>query len=300
MTERPALARLSEAADLRRHGGTWLRRSRRGRILLKVATALESEVAAGAVEAMAFDLFLASIPLLALCGWALARVVHDNPEVLRDVTRVLSLAPGQVRLLVDDHVQRFSDGVAPLVLAGALWTASSALYTPMRVLEKILAAPPRPWWQRRLIAIGCVGAMLATIVLSAALTLALMGGPAVLLRLLRYPNVELPSQHYTGVVVGVVSITVLLAGFFRIAVRIPAPRCVWPGSVVSMLLIGIASALFAIYVNDVSSLAVYYGSLTAVAVFLLWLWLCCAGLLLGALLNAYLEAMRRGESGPVG
>jgi membrane protein len=297
MTDRPA-PRLSEA--WRR--ASWeprLRQSERGRILLQVAKALEAEVASGAVEGMAFDLFLASIPLLALCGWALARVGSDNPDLVRDLTRMLSLAPGEVRLLVDDHAQRFSDGAAPLVLAGALWMASSALHTPMRVLEKVLAAPPRPWWQRRLIAITCVGAVLVAVVLSAALTLTLMGGPGVLLQALRQPHVEFAGQHYTGLVVGVVAVTSLLAGFFRIAVRLPPPRRVWPGSVICMVLISLASVLFAIYVNDLSSLAVYYGSLTAVAVFLLWLWLCSAGLLLGALVNAYLEARMRHRLGPV-
>ena len=35
--------------------------------------------------------------------------------------------------------------------------------------------------------------------------------------------------------------------------------------------------------------ALYYGSLAAVAVLLLWLWLLCAALLVGAELNAQLE-----------
>jgi membrane protein len=267
--------------------------SRRGRLLRKLSTAAYAEVASGAVEAMAFDLFLASIPLLALCGWALARVVADNPEVVRDMTQVMAFAPGQVRELIIDHSRRFDEGVAPFVLVSAIWMASSALHTPMRVLEKALGVPARPWWHCRLIAIACVMTMLLAVALSAAVTLGLMGGPTALLNQLRAPDAEPPRVQYSGLVLGIGVITVLLAGFYWVAVRAPRPRRVWPGSIAAMLLVTLASAVLGLYVNQLSSLALYYGSLTAVAVFLLWLWLCSAGVLLGALLNAYLEALAR-------
>jgi membrane protein len=280
------------AGAVRRSWSRWLG-SRRGRVLSKLGEAAYAEVASGAVEAMAFDLFLASIPLLALCGWALARVVADNPDVVRDMTQVMAFAPGQVRELIIDHSRRFDEGVAPFALVSAIWMASSALHTPMRVLEKALGVRARAWWQCRLIALGCVIAMLLAVALSAFITLGLMGGPAALLNRLREPDAAPPSFHYSGLVLGIGVITVLLAGFYWVAVQAPPPRRVWPGSIGAMLLVTLASAVLALYVNKLSSLAVYYGSLTAVAVFLLWLWLCSAGVLLGALLNAYLEALAR-------
>jgi membrane protein len=284
------LDRIVLVARLRR---AWRRLldSPRGGVLKKLGAAAYAEVNSGAVEGMAFDLFLASIPLLALCGWALARVVEDNPEVVRDMTQVVSLAPSDVRQLIIDHSRSFDGGVAPLVLCGALWMASSALHTPMRVLEKALEVPPRPWWQCRLIALSCVLAMLLAIAISAGLTLIMMGGPGALLRALRAPEMLVPHLPYAGLFLGLGVITALLAGFFWVAVRAPAPRRVWPGSIVSMSLVALASALLALYVNELSSLAIYYGSLTAVAVFLFWLWLCSASILFGALVNAYFEAL---------
>jgi membrane protein len=50
-----------------------------------------------------------------------------------------------------------------------------------------------------------------------------------------------------------------------------------------------ASAAFAVYVGNFSSYNTTYGSLGAVVVFLVWLWLSNLALLLGAVIDAELE-----------
>lgn len=263
-------------------------------LIVDVAVTWKQLAASGAISAMAFDLFLASIPLLGLLGWALARVAADHPEEVVDLTLLLDLAPEQVQQIVGSHTHSFGAGVAPLVLAGAVWMASNALHTPMVVLEGTLGIVSRRWWHRRAIALISVVAALTSVVLGASLSLSLMGGATGLLQAgllaLRFPEIQLPSFQYFGIWVASALLCLLLAGFFRVVVPRPAPRRILPGCAITLIVGSAASASLGQYVQHLSSLAAYYGSLTVVAVFLLWLWVCSAALLLGAVLNACLEA----------
>jgi membrane protein len=73
-------------------------------------------------------------------------------------------------------------------------------------------------------------------------------------------------------------------------VRQPGFRWVTPGGIVAVIAWIIVSALFGIYVANFGSYNKTYGSLGAVIIFLVWLWLTNIAILLGAELNA--EAVR--------
>jgi membrane protein len=59
----------------------------------------------------------------------------------------------------------------------------------------------------------------------------------------------------------------------------------------------VASALFALYVANFSSYDRTYGSLAAVIVFLIWLWISNIAILLGLEFNAELERQRALDAG---
>jgi len=73
-------------------------------------------------------------------------------------------------------------------------------------------------------------------------------------------------------------------------------RWLTPGAVVATLLWMAASFSFSLYVAYVSNYSATYGSLSAVVVFLMWLYLSAYGLLLGALVNAELERQTAADS----
>jgi membrane protein len=79
--------------------------------------------------------------------------------------------------------------------------------------------------------------------------------------------------------------------------RLAGLRWVTPGSVVALVLWGIASAGFAFYVANFGSYDKTYGTLGGVITFLVWLWLTNLAVLLGAELNAELERSRELEAG---
>jgi membrane protein len=88
--------------------------------------------------------------------------------------------------------------------------------------------------------------------------------------------------------------TAFLAGFYRYAVEHPSGvrRRVWPGAgaaIVSWLLV---SSAFGNYAVSIADYALYYGSLAAVAVLLVWLYLTSLTLVVGAEVNAQLEGLR--------
>jgi membrane protein len=268
--------------------------ARRG--VYSIAMGMRRHNAARIASAMAFNLFLAAIPMLALAGWLAGHLLGRNQEALGITSLYVNLTPLQLHDILEKNFQRFSVGaVAPLALVGALWLASSAFHMLMSVFEIAVRARRRPWWKKRLIAIGCVLALNVLLAATAWTTVSLAGGPAVVFRLFRSGESLIgPAQRSLAIGIALVAATVALAGFFRIAVDRPGlNRRVWPGAVVTVAIGGLASTGFGIYARTLASFAVFYGSLAAVAVLLAWLWIWCAALLLGTELNAQLEGGER-------
>jgi membrane protein len=80
-------------------------------------------------------------------------------------------------------------------------------------------------------------------------------------------------------------------------VRQPGFRWVTPGGVFAVVAWIVVSAAFGIYVANFGSYNKTYGSLGAIIIFLVWLWLSNVAILLGAELNAELERGRQIEAG---
>jgi len=241
---------------------------------------------------MAFNLFLASIPMLAVAGWLLTTVLHTGNDTLGTTSALLDVTPTDVRQLIDRHFGRFSAGaVAPVAVLGSFWLASSAFHTLMSVFEHALHAPRRPWVKKRAIALACVLVAILALGLHGSVAVLLAGGP---MRILESTlGGPAPGVDTGRIVVGisaVLTLTALFAGFFRIAVKRPGRRrVVWPGAVLTVTIGSAASAALALYGSTIARFSLFYGSLAAVAVALAWLWLWCAAILAGAELNAQLE-----------
>jgi membrane protein len=241
-------------------------------------------------SAMAFDLFLALIPLLALSGWVLSLALKGDAQTLHNLSQLLNLAPADVQRVVNQHAERFFGGtLAPVALIGALWLVSGAFNTVMAAFARTQPGRERKWWHRRAVAILCVLLLLASLSVGAWVSTLAAGGIVPLLQLLP-ESADSDAAERAGFIVSGVMTMLLVAGFFRIGVRRDGPvRHVWPGTALTLIIGGGSSLLFAEYARTLARYAFYYGSLAAVAVLLAWLWMCSLALLLGAELNAYLE-----------
>jgi len=85
-----------------------------------------------------------------------------------------------------------------------------------------------------------------------------------------------------------------LAAFywFSISHSSRVKRRVFPGAVLAVGLWLVITWGFSLYVATLATCAVFYGSLAAVAVLLIWLWLTSMAILVGAELNSQLEGLR--------
>lgn len=248
-------------------------------------------------SAMAFSLFLASIPLMALSGIVLSQVLRNEAQALWLVSSLVDLAPNEVRALVDGNVTRGTgQSMAPFFLGGSLYLAAGAFHDAMTVFEAAVGAVPRRWLVKRAIAMGCVLLLLVLFAVAGWIVIALMRGP-----FLRVTHViELANQASPRLLAFVIAAGAsvgLVSGFFRIAVRSDGVRPpVLPGAFVTVAIGSLASLVFATYARVLADYAAFYGSLAAVTVFLVWLWLCCIALLIGGQVNAHLE-FKEGSGG---
>src|SRR5215217_7213776 len=94
-------------------------------------------------------------------------------------------------------------------------------------------------------------------------------------------------------------VSLMFAFLYYIGPNVKQPGFKWvsPGGVVAVILWVIASAAFAFYVANFGSYSKTYGSMAAVIIFLIWLWITNLVMLLGAELNAEIERGRQIEGG---
>lgn len=254
---------------------------------------------------MAFYFFLGTIPLLVVGGLLVASVVHEDGmgAVTAPLYRML---PGVTRDLIRSEVNHIADSetgaLAPLSILGFVWLTSNGFHNLMDVFELLIGAKPRSWLRQRAIAmvwvisvlvVGCVSVWFLIVTAGWATDLA---DPTHLPRLVtRVRDIFAEGWRRAGVVLvfGAVT-TVGLAAFYRFAVVHPRElrRRVWSGTFVAMVLWTLVSWAFGAYVGTIGDYSIYYGTLSTVAVMLLWFYLTSLAFLIGAEVNAQLEGLR--------
>lgn len=260
-----------------------LGRNRVGRAMLHVFDQSTDGPLIHYASAMAFDLFLGAIPLLALAGFLFGRLLADD-SALRAVSLLLDSSPVQVQTLAREELGRQApEMLAPLAIAGALWLGSSACATCMHFLELRAGGRQRPWWERRLLSLlWVVGTVLAFGVASA-FVFTVVGGPSRLFESLLTPETANKTAYLLAVGLLYSLAGLWLAAFYRVVLHAKGvKRQVFAGAVFAIALTLLASFGFALYVARLARYAMYYGSLAAVAITMAWLWLLCFFVLAGA------------------
>jgi membrane protein len=293
--------------------------------LLRVGRGMWEQGALDSAASMAFNFFLSLIPLLVLVGFVLGHLVRTN-GVEAFMAPLLDTIPTASAELVGKELQRMAGAhagsIAPLGVVTFFWLASSGIHHMMSVFEKAVHARPRRWVKQRAIALGCVVAGLAIFEIDSAihreeprlpqLSISWSGRP----QTVRLPGDHGPGLHETRSIhgekkkiarlihqrwesVAALGLVVLvgvscLSLFYRYAVEHPPGhrRRAWSGAWAALAAWLAVSWAFGNYVISLAEYAVYYGSLAAVAVLLVWLYLTSLSLLLGAEVNAILEGVR--------
>ena len=214
--------------------------------------------------------------------------------------------------------------------------ASGGTHGLINAVESVVGARPRPWWKKRIVALGWV---IATLTAFGVATLGIVEWdevvhPKSIVVTEGDPSAKLddsPKPAHSNVTAGhtssrwsthasppappakrarrilrsggerllmfslsIVGALAGLAAFYRFAVSHARTvrRRVLPGAVAAVASWILVSWGFSVYLQTLASYTVYYGSLAAVAVLLVWLWLVSLAILVGAELNSQLEGLR--------
>jgi membrane protein len=254
-------------------------------------------------QALAYALFLA-IPAAALVALGVFSIVADESAVQSLVHRAEAIVPTEAAVLFGDSLERSarSTGSGILMtavgLALALWTTSSAATTLMQGVTRAFdEEDERSFLRRRLVALLIVVAL----VFSAALVVTfLVLGP----HIERWLGSALDAERVTTwtwwtaqwpVLVAALLFAFGLVLYLAPDVESQSWRHVVPGAAVAMFVWLVASGGFAVYAASFGSYNKSWGTLSAVVITLVWLWLTSAALLFGAEVNAEARRLRREE-----
>jgi membrane protein len=244
-----------------------------------------------------FPAIIALISIIGLIGPSATQPILDNLK---------TLAPGPANDILSGAVKQVagSQGGASIAfifgIVAAIWSASGYVGAFARASNAIYEVPEgRPFWKLRPIQL-IVTTIMIFLLAACAIAVVVTGPVAQQLG----DVVGAGSTAVTAwdiakwpVIALVVSLMFSVLFYAAPNVKQPGFRWITVGGVVALVVLLIASALFAFYVANFSSYNKTYGALGGVIAFLVWLWVANISVLLGAELNAELERGRELASG---
>ena len=242
-------------------------------------------------------LFPFLIFLVALAGFA------GNTEAgTMVVAYILENMPEDVAIVFEgpllEVLQEVRGGLLTIGVAGALWTASSALEGARAWVERAFGQSMIiPFWRRRLesLALVVVGAALILAVSTILLFAPILWADTT--RSLGYDGMAILDFGSTRTFISIGSVLLVLMALYAM---LPARRPQWvavvPGALLTLLLWGGAALSFTIYLGHFNNYDVTYGSLGGIVIAMLFFYLLGAIFLFGAEFNAAIQ--KAGASSP--
>jgi membrane protein len=250
--------------------------------------ASEDNVAGSAAE-LAYYFLLALFPLLIFLTSIIGFLPGVDNSLLIGLERALPPdAMKLVREVLEDVVSHRSSGLLSFALIGTLWAASSGVVSLMEALNVAYDAKEnRPFWKRRLIALGLT-LILAVLVIGGSGLIMLghrIGGwlESKLSLSGAFAFVSNAVGYLTGF--GLLLSGILLLYYFAPNVDLSKRRVI-PGAIFASIGIVMGSLLFSLYLRIAPSASATYGSLGAVVTLMLWLYIIGLLLLVGGEINS--------------
>jgi membrane protein len=252
--------------------------------------------------ALAFFFLLSLFPLLIFLASALAYV--PVPNLFDRMVDLLSLvmptgAMGRVKIVLAD-ILRTNLGLLSFGILGSIWVASLGFDAIINALNLVFEARRRrPYWKRRLLAVGLTGLTGVMVVLAM-----LMGvlGPFVsslLPKVLGGNSVFVVLWPYVRWLAILFSLVLSLQIIYFLApAERPSFRSQTPGTLFALAVWIGASVLLNWYFVNFANFRQTYGVLGAVIALLTWFYATGLALLLGAELNAELLRHQRAQAAP--
>jgi membrane protein len=248
----------------------------------------------GRAAQLSYFFLLALFPLLIflfmLLGYFFAIERDTYARLLEYLGQVMPAPAFQLlRTTLNEITTKTDPGILSAGLVFSLWLASFGMIAIIEGLNVAYdVAEARPWWRRSLVAIGLT-VILGILVVAASL-LILATGTAVE-RVSRLVPVVGEVVRLSAVInwsVAILALLLALALIFRFAPNIRQSRWegIFPGAVLTLVCWLAASAGLRLYLSYYDLYSRTYGSLGAVVILLIWLYLAGAAILVGGELNS--------------
>jgi membrane protein len=254
----------------------------------------------GVASQFAYNAFLATVPFLFVLVSIIGLVAKPDTfdEFLAD--NADNAIPVELRKLLRSALgsATANTGQAAFFLVigliGALYVSANVMGSLVGGLDRVRGVPHRPWVRGKLTALAIA---IATSVLVVATTLALIGGSRLVETVAEAifgkgaPNVAGRFLY----LIGTASLLLFTIAVYHFGPNAPRRRLVYslPGAVIAVALWVGVTRLFAIYIENFDSYKTVYGALGTTAIYLIFLFLTCVSLLIGAEVNEQIFVMRQ-------
>jgi membrane protein len=274
------------------------------RALRAAVAEFQRDDALGLAAQLAFYLILALFPFLLVLVSLMG--TFSSPELADQVLGYFrEVTPQQVYEIIDSYLHdiiagnRPAPGLFSVGLVIALWSASGAFAALINALNRAYdVEETRPFWKVRGIALLMTLGLSVMIMIG---VLLLVAGPPIgrgIADLLGLGEVFTLVWNVVQwpVALSLMVFTVALLYYFAPDAGQPF-RWITPGGLIGVLLWVLASVIFRFYVSNFGSYDATYGSIGAVIVLLLYLYISSLTILFGAELNATLVRLKEEISG---
>ncbi len=252
----------------------------------------------------AFALFPLLLFFVSLFGIVLESANDLRTEMFYYLRQIMpSTAFELVKTTIDEVSQNSSGGKLTIGILIAVWSASAGIDSLRVALNGVYnLSEERAYWKTKL------SSLLMTLGLGVLITIALGGvfyGSKFVLLILNTVNLPIQSPFLLGLLQWLIVLSVLIIIFAIIYNFLPRHKkhtWVWisPGTVAGIILWLLLSYSFRLYLEYFNTYDKTYGSLGAMIILLLWLFLTALVILTGGSINAVLQEFSDPETAEAG
>lgn len=252
----------------------------------------------------AFALFPLLLFFLSLFGLVLESADDLRAEMFYYLRQVMPVSAFElVQTTLDEVTKSSSGGKLTVGFLIAIWSASAGIDSVRVALNGVYnLSEQRAYWKTKSISLSM------TIGLGILITIALGGvfyGSKFTLAILNTINLPVQSPFVLGMLQWIIVLAVLITIFAIIYNFLPQHKkhsWVWisPGTITGIVLWLLLSYSFRLYLEYFNSYAKTYGSLGAMIILMLWLYLTALVILVGGSINAVLQEFSDPETAEAG
>lgn len=252
----------------------------------------------------AFALFPLLLFLVTLFGFVLESANDLRAEMFFYLRQVMPFSAYElVEKTVQEVTEGSSSGKLTIGILAAIWAASAGIDSIRTVMNGVYnLAETRPFWKTKLTSL--VMTLGLGVLVTLALGIVFYGGKFVML-ILNSLNLPIESPFVLSVLQWMMVLVVLISIFALLYNFLPNHKkfnWIWvsPGAIISIGLWLMVSYAFRLYLGYFDTYSKTYGSLGAMIILMLWLYLTALVILVGGTINAILQEFTDPETAEAG